>query len=473
VRLDVARTLGFRVTQPDALCPPVKLLPGERIQAVQELDLEDPETMPDAVEELCKLTGVERPEEIGLNGPAVAARVTEQNAGEPALRLFEVVFGRDSLTVALVVGDLFPRLLEATVMYLAEVQGRKFDALREEEPGRIVHEVRDVETDGLWGFPYYGAVDATPLFIRAAVRAIKGRPEFGATPVPGRATSVRDSLEAAVRWLLRRLAGDELGLLSYRRTNAHGLENQVWKDSWDSMSHADGTICNHDAPVASVEAQALAYDALVEAAALCRTPTSLLAAARRLERSVERHLWVKDCEGGFYAIGADRDPESGAPRPLGTRASNMGWLLGSRLLARPDLAGRRRRLVDLLFSEEFLAEGGIRTLSAREARFRPRAYHNGNIWGHDNYVISLGLARQGFHDEAQELHRRLAASCRATHRFPEFVAGGEQGTELIAKRIVDVYDSRNGRVNRVEQPPQEIQGWTVAAMVAIEHSSAR
>jgi hypothetical protein len=79
------------------------------------------------------------------------------------------------------------------------------------------------------------------------------------------------------------------------------------------------------------------------------------------------------------------------------------------------------------------------------------------------------MARRGFGDEAQELQRRLAVSCRATHRFPEFVAGGESGSELIAKRIVDVYDSRNERVNRVEQPPQEIQGWTVAAMVAIEN----
>jgi glycogen debranching enzyme len=438
---------------------------------VRELDLRDPENMPEALEELCKLTGVERPEEIGLNGPAVGARVTEQNAGEEALRLFEVVFGRDSLTVALVVRDLFPRLLETTVLYLAGIQGREFDALREEEPGRIAHEIRDVETDGLWGYPYYGAVDSTPLFIRAVVHAIDRRPDFAAEHIPDRERSVGDSLDAAVDWLLRRLAGDDLGLLSYHRTNPHGLENQVWKDSWDSMSHADGTISNHDAPVISVEAQALAYDALVEAAAHHSTPAVLLEAAARLERAVERHLWIDDPEGGFYAIGIDRDPISGAPRPLETRASNMGWLLGSRLLDRAEHAGRRRRLVELLLSDEFLAEGGIRTLSARERRFRPRAYHNGNVWACDNYLISLGFARHGFRDEAVELQRRLAASCRATHRFPEFVAGGEPGTELIAKRIVDVYDSDNERMNRIEQPPQEIQGWTVGAMVAIEHSS--
>jgi glycogen debranching enzyme len=456
----------------DALDPPVKLLPGERLESVQELDLRDPETMPDALEELCKLTGVERPEEIGLNGPAIGARVTEHNEGEAALRLFEVVFGRDSLTVAMLVAELFPRLLEATVLHLAGVQGREFDALREEEPGRIAHEIRDVETDGVWGFPYYGSVDATPLFIRAAVRAIERRPEFAAAPVPEREASVRDSFDGAVAWLLRRLAEDDLGLLSHRRANPHGLENQVWKDSWDSMSHADGTVCNHDAPVASVEAQALAHDALVEAAAHHSSPTLLLEAAGKLERAVEQHLWIDDPEGGFYAIGVDRDPASGARRRLETRASNMGWLLDSRLLDRPEHSGRRRRLVELLLSDEFLAEGGIRTLSAREERFRPRAYHNGNAWGFDSYLISLGCMRHGFRDEAQELQRRIVAACRATHRFPEFVAGGEPGTELIAKRIVDVYDSRHDRVNRVEQPPQEIQGWTVGAMVAIEHGSS-
>jgi glycogen debranching enzyme len=449
----------------------LKLLPGERIETVQELDLRDPEVMPDALGELCKLTGVETPDEIGLNGPAIGARVTEQNASEAALRLFEVVFGRDSLTVALVVADLFPRLLETTVLHLAGVQGRELDALREEEPGRIAHEIRDIETDGLWGFPYYGSVDATPLFIRAAARAIERRPEFAATPVPGREATVHDSLEAAIGWLLRRLAANGLGLLSHLRANPHGLENQVWKDSWDSMSHADGTICNHDAPVASVEAQALAYDALVEAASYHPTPTLLVDAAGRLERAVQEHFWIDDPEGGFYAIGVDRDPKSGAPRRLETRASNMGWLLNSRLLDRLEYAQRRKRIVDLLLSPEFLAEGGIRTLSAREQRFRPRAYHNGNVWGFDNFLISLGFERHGFSAEAQELQRRLLASCRATHRFPEFVAGDEPGTELIAKRIVDVFDSRNGRTNRVEQPPQEIQGWTVAAVVAIEHSS--
>jgi len=417
---------------------------------VREVDLVDPPMLPDALGELCKLTGVERPEEIGENGPAVAARVTDANADEPSLRLFEVVFGRDSLTTALFVAALFPRLLETTLLHLANAQGAVYDARREEEPGRIAHEIREDDPHGLWGFPYYGSVDATALFVRGAYRAIARRPEFRA--------EIQPALDAAVAWLLRRLAEDELGLLSFRRANPHGLENQVWKDSWDSMSHADGAIANHAAPVASLEAQALAYDALVEAGAAD--------AASRLARAVEEHFWIDDAEGGFYAIGVDRDPSSGAPRQLATRASNMGWLLGSRLLDGRD--DRRRRIAELLFSDELLADAGIRTLSSREARFRARSYHNGTVWPHDNYTISLGLERCGFADEAQEVRRRLRATCAATNRYPEFVAG-VRAEDPVTRRVVDVYDEVNERPNRIEQPPQEIIAWTVAAAVAIEY----
>ena len=415
---------------------------------MQELDIVDPLATPDPLAELCKLARVERPEEVGRNGPLIAARATDANSGEAALRLFEIVYGRDSLMAALFVDDLFPLLREATVLYLADYQGQRYDAWHEEEPGRIAHMIWNPNRDTNLGYPYFGTVDATPHFISAAMHAIQARPTFEG--------EIRDALAAAVAWLLRRLASDNLGLLSHQRVNSHGIANQVWKDSWDSMSHVDGTVANHTAPVASLEAQALAYDALVE--------VGELHAADRLARSVEKHFWL----GDFYAIGVDRYPATGAPRPLSTRASNMGWLLRSRLLdGRED---RQRRIVELLFSDEFLAESGVRTLSNREVRFRSRSYHNGTVWPHDNYLISLGLEQRGFVDEAQELRRRLASFCRATHRFPEFVGGGGPDEAPFTKRIVDVYDTINDRPNRIEQPPQEIVCWTVAAMVAVEHA---
>jgi hypothetical protein len=262
----------------------VKLLPGERLEREQDLEIVDPPATPDPLEELCKLAGVERPEEVGRNGPLIAARATDANPSKAALRLFEIVYGRDSLVAALFVGDLFPLLREATVLYLAQYQGERYDAWHEEEPGRMAHMIRDPNPEEKLGYPYYGSVDATPHFITAAMHAIQARPTFEA--------EIRHALDGAVAWLLRRLATDELGLLSHQSVNPHGIANQVWKDSWDSMSHADGTVANHAAPVASLEAQALAYDALAE--------VGELHAADRLARSVEKHFWL----GDFYAIGS-------------------------------------------------------------------------------------------------------------------------------------------------------------------------
>jgi hypothetical protein len=176
----------------------VKLLPGERLERVQELDIVDPLSTPDPLDELCKLAGVERPEEVGRNGPLIAARATDANAGEAALRLFEIVYGRDSLMAAHFVGDLFPLLREATVLYLAQCQGKRYDAWHEEEPGRIAHMIWNPNRDAKLGYPYFGTVDATPHFISAAMHAIQARPTFEG--------EIRHALAAAVAWLLRRLA---------------------------------------------------------------------------------------------------------------------------------------------------------------------------------------------------------------------------------------------------------------------------
>jgi Glycogen debranching enzyme len=305
---------------------------------------------------------------------------------------------------ALFVGDLFPLLREATVLYLADYQGKRYDAWHEEEPGRIAHMIWNPNRDTNLGYPYFGTVDATPHFISAAMHAIQARPTFEG--------EIRHALAAAVAWLLRRLASDDLGLLSHQRVNSDGIANQVWKDSWDSMSHADGTVANHTAPVASLEAQALAYDALVEVGELQRrtdspdrsrstfgsaismrsASTAILRPARRVRSLRVRRTWAGCCA-----------PDCSTDAKIA------------------------KRIVELLFSDEFLAESGVRTLSNREVRFRSRSYHNGTVWPHDNYLISLGLEQRGFVDEAQELRRRLASFCRATHRFPEFVGGGEPG----------------------------------------------
>src|SRR5437763_848506 len=132
----------------------IKLLPGERLERVQELEIVDPPSTPDPLDELCKLARVDRPEEVGRNGPLIAARPTDANACEAALRLFEIVYGRDSPMAAPFVGDLFPLLREATVLYLAHSQGTRYDARHEEERGRIAHMICKPNRDAKLGYPY-------------------------------------------------------------------------------------------------------------------------------------------------------------------------------------------------------------------------------------------------------------------------------------------------------------------------------
>ncbi len=451
--------------------PLPRLLPGERVVRVEAVSLVRPGVMPDPVGELCRLAGVERPEEIGRNGPVVGARVSAANAAEERLRLYEVVFGRDALTVALLVGEQFPALLEATVRHLARYQGRVRRRRREEEPGRIAHEIRDpadrvareISAGVGWEWPYYGAVDTTPLFLLGIADAARRRPAFLGEPGIGAAA------EAAAAWIARRLRADPCGLLSSRPAFSGSIENQVWKDSWDSYSHRDGALANGGGPVASVEVQALAHDALLAAAELLGKPRYRRLAAR-LADTVERLFWLPG--EGFYALGVDHDPASGEPRPLTVRASNMGWLLRSQLLARhPQAVERAAAVAGELAQPRLCSARGIRTLADDELRYRPRAYHNGTVWPFDSYLCADGLERHGYHEQAGLLREALLAACNETHSFPEFVAGNPTLPPL-ASRVVDIVDE-TGRGNRIEQPPQEPHATTVAAMLACHHHGER
>jgi glycogen debranching enzyme len=196
---------------------------------------------------------------------------------DPELRKFEVMFARDALRVNEFIGYIFPRLRWSTVHALARVQGVEHDAAREEEPGKIVHEwrnpadpvARQITAKSGWGWPYYGAVDTTPLFIRAVTGLLDTDPAAAVAEIEwrdGGCGVLADSLAAAIDWLCRQVDDDPNGLLTYRRLNPQGIENQIWRDSWDSLSHTDGSLPNYDRSVAALDAQVLAYDALIDAA---------------------------------------------------------------------------------------------------------------------------------------------------------------------------------------------------------------
>ena len=465
------------------------LLPGEEIVNVQHFPSVPRQKLPSSEDELRLLASAAEGFDIGSFGPVVASRSLPGH-GDRAFRQYETLFGRDSLRVALDLIDKFPKLARTTLLVLAQLQGTTTNEASEEEPGRIVHEVRDPKTDPIaqdymrengWQWPYYGSVDATPEFVRLltayCMRVPEGNHILDAEYVgrDGRAHTIAHSLIQAIGWITRRMDANPEGLVEFKRRNPRGIENQVWKDSWDSYFHADGTIANHKHGIASIEVQRVAYDALLDTAdtyerymGMAHEAGELRERAARLERVIMDKFWTDD-KGGFFIIGTDRD-NRGKLRQLKVRASNMGHVLHSRLLMgdKPETVERRERVIMQLFSRHMLCINGIRTLASDEVRFRPGAYHNGSCWGWDNYIIAQGLDLHGYVALADYIEQLILDGIDHTGRFVEFLRGSNNGSYRINTNIVDVWDEKNQRINRLEQPPQDMQAWTVAAVLAIK-----
>ena len=506
-----------RVDGTTGLPPDFKLLPGESVLEVITHTRREFEHVPSSLEQMMRLTRSPSPDAIGAHGPSVASlafEVSMKTSVEPDespldyangempmhlpapdhLRLYEVVFGRDSLRVAIDLISSYPELARTTVLKLAELQGIITDTAREEEPGKIVHEARDADdplarklTEELgWGWPYYGTIDATPEFIRtltAYCRLTEENYAFLSETYMDRSQTERTigyAMDAAVEWILRNLDKNPEGLLEYKAVLPRGIENQVWKDSWDSYHHADGTYANHNQGIASIEVQTAAYDALLDAALLYENALGdsdkamqLRTRAAQLRRTILDLFWTDD-KGGYFVLGTDRDDE-GNLRQLKIRTSNMGHVLNSRLLEDGSEESERMReaLVHQLTSRELLTPSGIRTLASDEVRFRPGAYHNGSIWLWDTHHIAKGMRRHGYNELADELDRRLLNVVTATKIFPEYVRGDGAETPSINTQTIVLWDDIRQRTNQLEQPPQEVQAWTVAAILAIKKRLAR
>jgi glycogen debranching enzyme len=465
------------------------LLPGEEIVNGTDFPAPPKHKLLSSIKALQQLTGVSRLRQIGSYGPAFAANALP-GRDDKSLHQYEALFGRDSLRVALDLLDRFPKLARTTLVVLAELQGIAINDASEEEPGRIVHEVRDFHNDPIaqrlmrdfgWKWPYYGSVDATPEFVRLLVaycrRTHEGFAFLDAEYVgrDGMVHTMSYALIQAIDWVTYRLDMNTDGLLEFKHRNPKGIENQVWKDSWDSYFHADGTIANHEQGIASVEVQRVAYDALLDAADLYEEQLKNATAAAQLRERAERlrlvimSLFWTDDKGGYFIIGVDRDA-NGVLRQLKVRASDMGHLLHSRLLMGndPNIRMRREQLIKQLFSPELLCLNGIRTLATDEVRFRPGAYHNGSCWGWDNYLIAQGLNMHGYVSLADYLEQLIVDGVDFAGRFVEFLRGSDDQSYRINARIIDVWDATYQRINRLEQPPQEMQAWTVAAVLAIK-----
>jgi glycogen debranching enzyme len=324
-------------------------------------------------------------------------------------------FGRDGLITALETLWFNADISRGVLAYLAAHQAGEDNPGQDAEPGKILHEIRMGEMTNAGELPfskYYGSADATPLFIVLAGEYLlrSGDIEF--------ATRMWPHVERALKWIDHLGDRDGDGFVEYLRRNEHGIENQAWKDSFDSVSHQDGTLAQ--APIAICEVQAYVYAARNQAAFMaeqlgyCQSAASLRRQAAELRERFEKVFWDKELPG--YVLALDKDK-----KPCRVKSSNMGHCLFGGI-STPDHA---RVVAELLMEDRFFSGWGVRTLARDEARYNPMSYHNGSIWPHDNAMLAEGLARYGFKKEAGRILSALADMSRFTelNRLPELFCG--------------------------------------------------
>jgi glycogen debranching enzyme len=365
--------------------------------------------------------------EVGHPGLAAALAISRRDLG--ALRIvdadhpdddvvaagapwFMALFGRDSLLTSTMLLPYMPGLALGTLRTLARLQGRREDAMTEEQPGRILHEVRlgaDLSLALGGDSVYYGSIDSTPLFVMLVGRAL----QWG-VPVE-QVRELEPAVDRAMHWIEAYGDRDGDGFVEYQRSTDRGLLNQGWKDSFDAIAFADGRPAR--TPIALAEVQGYVYAAHLARAELAEAlggdgePWRQRAA--ELKRRFHEAFWLP--EVGCYALALDGDK-----RPVDVVASNVGHCLWTGIVD-DDVAGQ---VVEHLVSPQLFTGFGIRTLSTDATSYNPVSYHNGSVWPHDTVLAAAGIARYGFRDEAARVLGGLLDAAEAFGgRLPELFCG--------------------------------------------------
>ncbi|MFT2008696.1 amylo-alpha-1,6-glucosidase [Pontibacter sp. 13R65] len=331
---------------------------------------------------------------------------------------YNTAFGRDGILTAFETLWVAPDLTKDVLKFLAAHQSNTLNEAADAEPGKILHETRGGEMVALNEVPfkqYYGTIDATPLFVLLAGEYFERTADFDTIK------SIWPNLKAAMNWIAAYGDPDGDGFVEYQHKAANGLTNQGWKDSFDSVSNANGELA--DPPIALCEVQGYVYAAKTHAANIAQLmgekelAEKWKAEARELKLKFNEVFW--DAELNCFVLALD-----GQKRPCRVKSSNAGHLLFTGIAD----SGKAKNLVKTLMRPDMFSGWGIRTLSSNERRYNPMSYHNGTVWPHDVALIAFGMAKYGFREETVALVTGLfdASLFIPLQRLPELFCGFER-----------------------------------------------